>query len=136
MIYPNERKIDRLFKVTGAHSKRPTGVFFLAKAKRDRAEWIAWLQFGRSKECHYGSDSLRYSKMRKALHDIKIADTKLKNVSAIFSNSPAFLSEAHLKRMPAQEVFLTGIVTGAALDDDLEPATSAPRRRLGGEVGA
>jgi hypothetical protein len=67
----------------------------------------------------------------KELHDIKIADTKLKNVSAIFSNLPASLSEAQLERMRAQEVFLTGVVTGVDFDDDLEPATSAQRRKIG-----
>ena len=67
----------------------------------------------------------------KELHDIKIADTKLKNVSAIFSNLPASLSEAQLERMRAQEVFLTGVVTGVDFDDDLEPATSVQRRKVG-----
>ena len=38
LIHPNERNIDRLLKVTGAHSKLHTGETLLAKAKRDRAE--------------------------------------------------------------------------------------------------
>jgi hypothetical protein len=67
----------------------------------------------------------------KELHDIKIAETKLKNVSAILRNPPASLSEAQLKQMRAQEVFLTGVITGVDLDDDLEPATSAQRRKVG-----
>ncbi len=36
LIHPNERNIDRLLKVTGAHSKMHTGETLLAKAKRDR----------------------------------------------------------------------------------------------------
>ncbi len=52
------------------------------------------------------------------LHDIKIAD-KLKNVSAILSNPQASLSEAQLERMRAQEVFLSGVVTGV----DFESST-------------
>jgi hypothetical protein len=67
----------------------------------------------------------------KELHDIKIADTKLKNVSDIHRNPPASLSEAQLERMRAQEVFLTGVVTGVDFDDDLEPATSVQRRKVG-----
>ena len=75
----------------------------------------------------------------KDLHDIKIADTKLKNVSVILSNLLASfkLSEAQpeLERMRAQEVFLTGVVTvtGVDFDDDLEQATvaSAHRRKVG-----
>ncbi len=67
----------------------------------------------------------------KELHDIKIAETKLKNVKAILSNPPSCLSEAQLKRMCAQQVFLTGLVTGVNFDDDLEPATSAQRRKVG-----
>ena len=67
----------------------------------------------------------------KDLHYIKIAETKLKNVSSILRNPPASLSESQLKRMRAQEVFLTGIVTGVELDDDLEPAASAQKRKVG-----
>jgi hypothetical protein len=73
----------------------------------------------------------------KDLHDINIADTKLKNVSVILSNPPASLSEAQLERMRAQEMFLTasGVVTGVDIDDDLpvEQATvaSARRRKVG-----
>jgi hypothetical protein len=66
----------------------------------------------------------------KEIHDIKIVETKLKNVSAILRNPPASLSEAQLKQMRAQEVFLTGVVTGVDLKDDLEPATSAQRRKV------
>ena len=65
----------------------------------------------------------------KELHDIKIAETNLKNVSAILSNPPA--SKAQLKRMRAQEVFLTGVVMGVDFDNDLEQATSAQRRKVG-----
>ncbi len=55
----------------------------------------------------------------KELHDIKIAETRLKNVTAILSNPPASLSEAQLKRMRKQEVFLTGVVTGVDMNEDL-----------------
>ena len=64
-------------------------------------------------------------------HDIKIAEIKLKNVSAILRNPPASLSEAQLKRMRAQEVFLTGVVTDVDFDDGLEPGASAQRRKVG-----
>jgi hypothetical protein len=67
----------------------------------------------------------------KELHDIKIAETRLKNVTAILSHPPASLSEAQLKRMREQEVFLTGVVTGVDMNEDLEPATSAQRRKVG-----
>ncbi len=67
----------------------------------------------------------------KELHDIKIAETKLKNVTAILRNPPASLSEAQLKRMRAQEVFMTGVVTGIDFGDDLESDTSAQRRKVG-----
>ncbi len=33
--------------------------------------------------------------------------------------------------MHAQEVFLTGVMTGIDFEDDLEPATSAQRRKVG-----
>ncbi len=71
---------------------------------------------------------------QKEIHYIKIAETKLKNVSAILTNPPATLSESQLNvcaRMRAQEVFLTGIVTGVEIDDDLEPAASAQKRKVG-----
>ena len=77
----------------------------------------------------FENEKKRYEN-EKEIHDIKIAETKLKNVSAILRNPPASLSEAQLKRMRAQEVFLTGVVTGVDLDDDLEPATSAQRRKV------
>jgi hypothetical protein len=64
----------------------------------------------------------------KELHDIKIAETRLKYV---LSHPPASLSEAQLKRMREQEVFLTGVVTGVDMNEDLEPATSAQRRKVG-----
>ena len=38
LIHPNEMSLDRLLKVTGAHSKPHTGETLLAKAKRDHAE--------------------------------------------------------------------------------------------------
>ena len=58
------------------------------------------------------------SENEKEIHYIKIAETKLKNVSSILRNPPASLSESQLKRMRAQEVFLTGIVTCVELDND------------------
>jgi hypothetical protein len=67
----------------------------------------------------------------KELHDIKIAETTLKNVTAVLSNPPASLSEAQLKRLREQEVFLTGVITGVDMNEDLEPATSAQRRKVG-----
>ena len=78
----------------------------------------------------FETDKKRFEN-EKEIHDIKIAETKLKNVSAILRNPPASLSESQLKRMRAQEVFLTGIVTGVELDDDLEPAASAQKRKVG-----
>jgi hypothetical protein len=53
----------------------------------------------------------------KANHDIKISETKLKNVSVLLRNPPASLSEAQLKRMRAQQLFLTGIVTGVDTEE-------------------
>ncbi len=41
------------------------------------------------------------------------------------------MSEAQLKRMRAQEVLLAGVVTGVDFENDLEPATSAQRRKVG-----
>ena len=70
-------------------------------------------------------------KNEKELYDIKIAETKLKIISAILSNPPASLSEAQLKRLREQEVFLTGVITGVDMNEDLEPATSAQRRKVG-----
>ena len=79
----------------------------------------------------FENDKKRFEN-EKEIHDIKIAETKLKNVSAILRNPRASLSEAQLKRMRAQEVLLTGIVTGVDLaDDDEEPATCAQRRKVG-----
>ena len=52
----------------------------------------------------------------KELHDIKIVETRLKYV---LSHPPASLSEAQLKRMRKQEVFLTGVVTGVDMNEDL-----------------
>jgi hypothetical protein len=78
----------------------------------------------------FGNEKKRFEN-EKELQDIKIAETKLKIFSAILSNPPASLSEAQLKWMRAQEVFLTGVVTGVDLDDDLDPATSAQRRKVG-----
>jgi hypothetical protein len=78
----------------------------------------------------FENEKMRFEN-EKELHDIKIAKTKLKVISAILSNPPASLSEAQLKRVRAQEVFLTGVVTGVDLDDDLDPATSAQRRKVG-----
>jgi hypothetical protein len=75
----------------------------------------------------FENEKMRFEN-EKELHNINIAGTnltKLKNVSAILRNPPASLSEAQLKRMRAQEVFLTGVVTGADLDDDLEPRKGA-----------
>ena len=71
------------------------------------------------------------SENEKEIHYIKIAETKLKNVSSILRNPPASLSESQLKRIRAQEVFLTGIVTCVELDNDLEPASSAQKRKVG-----
>ena len=52
-------------------------------------------------------------------------------MTAVLSNPPASLSEAQLKRLREQEVFLTGVITGVDMNEDLEPATSAQRRKVG-----
>jgi hypothetical protein len=92
---------------------------------------VATLKEANDIEWEWFENEKKIFENEKELHDIKIAETKLKNVSAILSNQQASFSEAQLKRMRAQEVFLTGVVTGVAFDDDLEPATSAQRRKVG-----
>lgn len=76
----------------------------------------------------FENDKKRFES-EKEIHDIKVAETKLKNVTAILSNPPPSLSEAQLKRLRAQEVYLTGVVTGLDLDGDDDVPHA--RRRLG-----
>ena len=92
---------------------------------------VATLKEANDIEWEWFENEKKIFENEKELHDIKIADTKLKNVSDIHRNPPASLSEAQLERMRAQEVFLTGVVTGVDFDDDLEPATSVQRRKVG-----
>ena len=61
---------------------------------------------------------------KKKLHDIKLAETKLKNVNAILSNQPVGLSQAQLDRLQAQALYLTGIVSGLDFDDSGQQPTS------------
>ena len=76
----------------------------------------------------FENDKKRFEN-EKEMHDIKVAEAKLKNVTAILSNPPPSLSETQLKRLRAQEVYLTGVVTGVDLDgDDDVPHV---RRRIG-----
>jgi hypothetical protein len=122
LIHPNEIYIDRLLKLTPRYTQ--------VNALSLRTAICLCLSLNDIERERFEIEKKRFEK-EKEPHDIKIAEIKLKNVSAILRNPPASLSEAQLKRMRAQEVFLTGVVTGVDLDDDLEPATSAQRRKVG-----
>ena len=146
LIQPNERNFQRLLKITGTHSKLFTGETLLSKAKRDRAELansyipsavdpadklVATLKEANDIERERFENEKKRFENEKEMHDIKIAETKLKNVRSVLINPPASLSEAQLQRLRAQEVFLTGVITGVDFDDDLAPATSALKRKIG-----